>query len=320
MSDPITIRAGTPADTELLAAYNELLATESEDLTLDPVKIRAGVRAVLEDASKGLYFIAERNGEPVGALMTTFEWSDWRNGTFLWVQSVFVAPEARRTGVFKTLYEHVCAKAREPGYCGVRLYVHDHNERAVETYRKLGMKKLRLHAARDGRRAAISAPRPPRSVDQKCSADGPDEIARAVRPKRREKRDVPLRWDVAAKRFDQPNPLARCGDSPGYRGKHRNGRADCKQRENRTQELPCGLLDAGSYSRGCRERASEPCPHPPTRDHPPTEREERRILGGENRRVTDREVLETDSHGKLIMYHAVDDGRHDAHADDREPV
>ena len=78
-------------------------------------------------------------GEVAGQLMITYEWSDWRNGMFIWIQSVYVRAENRRKGVFKALYDHVIELASSPGYCGVRLYVHDGNTSARETYLRLGM-------------------------------------------------------------------------------------------------------------------------------------------------------------------------------------
>ena len=135
----ITVRDTTIDDLATLAQFNIDLALESENLHLDSSTVSSGVRALLEDPSKGRYFVAERDGAVVGQLATTFEWSDWRNGMFLWIQSVFIAPEHRKKGVFRTLYRHVEELSRAPGMCGVRLYVHEHNAGASETYKRLGM-------------------------------------------------------------------------------------------------------------------------------------------------------------------------------------
>jgi ribosomal protein S18 acetylase RimI-like enzyme len=76
----------------------------------------------------------------VGQLMLTYEWSDWRAKMFWWVQSVYVHPEFRGRGVFSRLYQHVESLARQdPGVCGIRLYVHHANHRAMAAYEKLGM-------------------------------------------------------------------------------------------------------------------------------------------------------------------------------------
>jgi GNAT superfamily N-acetyltransferase len=100
------------------------------------------VRAVLEDASKGFYFVAESGAAVAGQMMITFEWSDWRNGVFWWIQSVYVEPSWRRQGVFRSLYRHALDQARAAGnVCGMRLYVEAGNEAARRTYAALGMAK-----------------------------------------------------------------------------------------------------------------------------------------------------------------------------------
>jgi ribosomal protein S18 acetylase RimI-like enzyme len=135
----ITIRDASIDDLEFVTRANIDLALETESIHLDPDTVLAGVRSLLEDPTKGRYFIAERDGAVVGQLATTFEWSDWRNGMFLWIQSVFVDIGHRRNGVFRALYRHVEELSQRPGYCGVRLYVHLHNDGATATYERLGM-------------------------------------------------------------------------------------------------------------------------------------------------------------------------------------
>ena len=137
----LRIRDALPADQEFLAHGNEAMALETEHKTLAPQVIRRGVAAALTDAAHGRYFVAEdATGTPVGQLMVTYEWSDWRNGQFWWIQSVFVLPEWRRRGVFRALYDHVERLAREStGVCGLRLYVEATNVTAQRTYARCGM-------------------------------------------------------------------------------------------------------------------------------------------------------------------------------------
>jgi ribosomal protein S18 acetylase RimI-like enzyme len=139
----LTIRAARSADADVIAEFNRLLAKETEHKHLDPAILSAGVAAVLGDPNKGRYFVAETDGRIVGQLGITFEWSDWRNGNFWWIQSVFVAPDARRQGVFRTLYQHVLDAAyKDANVIGVRLYVEHDNTIAQATYRKLGMERM----------------------------------------------------------------------------------------------------------------------------------------------------------------------------------
>jgi GNAT superfamily N-acetyltransferase len=135
-----SLREGRPDDAETIAAYNSAMAEETEGKALDPDLIGPGVRHLLEDAAKGRYWVAECDGQVIGQLMVTYEWSDWRNGTIWWIQSVYVRPDWRRKGVFSALYRHVESLASNtPQVIGLRLYVEENNKRAQRTYKALGM-------------------------------------------------------------------------------------------------------------------------------------------------------------------------------------
>lgn len=136
----LEIRPANEDDWPTIADFNIRLAAESEDKSLDPPTVEAGVRALLNDPGKGRYFLACVEERIVGQLMHTFEWSDWRNGEIWWLQSVYVHPEFRRQGVFGRLNAHLEQLASEaPGVVGLRLYVELQNERAQQTYLSLGM-------------------------------------------------------------------------------------------------------------------------------------------------------------------------------------
>ncbi|TKD12839.1 GNAT family N-acetyltransferase [Polyangium fumosum] len=138
--EPVSIRLAHAGDVEALAQNHRAMALETEGKTLDPETTIRGTRAVIEDAAKGFYLVAEREGVTVGQLLVTFEWSDWRDGMFWWIQSVYVAEGARRTGVYRALHDHVLGKARtDKGVCGVRLYVDKENHHAQATYAAMGM-------------------------------------------------------------------------------------------------------------------------------------------------------------------------------------
>jgi GNAT superfamily N-acetyltransferase len=142
MKEDITIREAGPEDAEFLVRGNAAMALETEGLSLDLGRLREGVHALFEDPARGRYFIAERGGTRAGQLMITYEWSDWRNGVFWWIQSVWVAPEHRGKGVFRALHRHVRALAQQdPDVCGLRLYVEESNERARRTYAQCGMRQ-----------------------------------------------------------------------------------------------------------------------------------------------------------------------------------
>jgi len=136
----LTIRRATPADAPILIEFNRRLAEESEGRALDLDVLGKGVAAALADPNKGPYYVAEEGGEVVGEMQITFEWSDWRNGWLWWIQGVYVRADARRRGVFRALYEHVCEAARQdPAVVGLRLYVERENLAAQQTYLRMGM-------------------------------------------------------------------------------------------------------------------------------------------------------------------------------------
>ena len=133
----LTVRPATPADLETLVAGNADMAAETEQLQLDLLTLRLGVGAVLDGRVAGRYWVAEHDGRVVGQLLITYEWSDWRNRMVWWIQSVYVAPEQRRRGVLKALYERVRREAVEAGCGGLRLYVDNSNSRAQTAYSTL---------------------------------------------------------------------------------------------------------------------------------------------------------------------------------------
>jgi ribosomal protein S18 acetylase RimI-like enzyme len=137
----LSIRPATIADAEVIARFNAAIALETEHITLDAVRLRRGVEAVLNDEKKGFYIVAESEGRVVGQLMITYEWSDWRNGNFWWIQSVYVDKEFRGRSIYTQLYRHIEQEARKnKGICGIRLYVEHSNSRAQAIYKKLGMR------------------------------------------------------------------------------------------------------------------------------------------------------------------------------------
>lgn len=139
--DAIRIRDARASDLNALVAFNAAMALETENKTLDPLVLRAGVAKVLDEPARGFYLVAEIEGAVAACLMVTFEWSDWRNGDWWWLQSVYVAPEYRRHGVFRALYMEVELRATQRAdVVGVRLYVDRDNARAQRTYDDLGLR------------------------------------------------------------------------------------------------------------------------------------------------------------------------------------
>jgi len=136
----IVVRPAHPDDVEFILASNRSMAAETEDVGLNGDTLRKGIKYLLAHPAEGRYLVAERDGAPVGTLMITFEWSDWRNGRFWWIQSVYVIAQARRRGVYRAMHEAVRSLAAEdPQVCGIRLYVEKQNSVAQHTYQHIGM-------------------------------------------------------------------------------------------------------------------------------------------------------------------------------------
>lgn len=142
MKTAITLRDATVADLAFLTDSNMAMALETEHKTLDRGVLRRGIAGVFDKPERGFYLVAEQAGKAVGCLMVTYEWSDWRDGNWWWLQSVYVVSCARGLGVFRALHVEVERRARaEPGVLGCRLYVERDNRRAREVYASCGMQE-----------------------------------------------------------------------------------------------------------------------------------------------------------------------------------
>ena len=138
----IKVRQALAAEARRITDFNRAMAMETEGLALKETTVMAGVQALMAHPERGFYLVAEADGVVAGCVLITYEWSDWRNKMFWWIQSVFVKPEYRGRGVYSALYEKVEALAASAGnVCGFRLYVHKGNARAQEVYRSLGMEE-----------------------------------------------------------------------------------------------------------------------------------------------------------------------------------
>jgi GNAT superfamily N-acetyltransferase len=140
MIDELSIRNANPSDIAFIADSNAAMAWETEQKQLERSVLEGGVGAVFDMPTRGFYLIAERDGRAVGCLLVTYEWSDWRNGDWWWLQSVYVVPDARRGGVFRAMHAEVARRADQAAnVVGLRLYVESENRRAQATYLSLGM-------------------------------------------------------------------------------------------------------------------------------------------------------------------------------------
>lgn len=147
---PTVIREATIPDITFLVDCNAAMAQETEHKTLNRDALARGTHAVFIDPHRGFYMVAEQDGKLAGSLLVTYEWSDWRNGDWWWIQSVYVTAAARRHGVFRALYAETERRARAAGAVGLRLYVERENTRAQQTYAALGMEEEPYRMLRRG--------------------------------------------------------------------------------------------------------------------------------------------------------------------------
>jgi len=142
--DHLNVRLARAEDAATIASFSAAMALETEGRRLDLDRLYDGTIALLESPDRGFFMVAEldqtNHRQLLGQLMITYEWSDWRNGVFWWIQSVYVDPAWRRRSVFRRMHETVMATAKaSPNVCGVRLYVEESNGAAQVVYRKVGL-------------------------------------------------------------------------------------------------------------------------------------------------------------------------------------
>ena len=136
----ISIREADSNDAPVIAEFQQMMARETENLELKKEKVISGVTAVMADRTKGFYIVSEDAGRLVASMLLTPEWSDWRNGFVLWIQSLYVIPELRKKGVFRNMYDFVKGIVMgSEKYVGIKLYVDQHNIKAQKAYSKVGM-------------------------------------------------------------------------------------------------------------------------------------------------------------------------------------
>ena len=139
MQDKIKIRDAVREDVPILVRFNLQMAMETEDKQLDEQVLTCGMNSVFDDPNRGFYLVAEVGGKVAGSLLVTTEWSDWRDGDYWWIQSVYVDHEFRRNGIFRAMYAEAKQRAENmPQVCGCRLYVERDNTAAQATYAQLG--------------------------------------------------------------------------------------------------------------------------------------------------------------------------------------
>jgi len=137
----VLIRLAQKTDIPSIVSFNQEMAQETENKHLDEALLRKGVTNLFDHPQYGFYCVAECNGQIVGQLMITYEWSDWRNGLFWWIQSVYILPDYRGKGIYRQLHTFILEESSTHSVCGIRLYVDKDNTSAKNVYESCGMAK-----------------------------------------------------------------------------------------------------------------------------------------------------------------------------------
>ncbi len=136
----IHFRPAKEEDAQTIVRFQQQMAHETEGISLDQATVSAGVQAVFEDPQKGIYYVTEVEQRVIASLLITYEWSEWRNGTVWWIQSVYVEKEFRGSGIFSQLYAYIQSLAEnDTEVRGIRLYVDNTNTAAQQVYSRIGM-------------------------------------------------------------------------------------------------------------------------------------------------------------------------------------
>ena len=149
----LNLRPAVPADVPTILALIRALATYEKE----PDKVVATEASLLRDGfgDRPLFQVtmAEAEGHPVGFAFWFVTYSTWRGQPTLFLEDLFVIPEARGKGIGKALMQFLARTALEKG-CGRLMWnVLDWNQPSIDFYESLGAQVLRewLTVRLDGR-------------------------------------------------------------------------------------------------------------------------------------------------------------------------
>ncbi|MXU65482.1 GNAT family N-acetyltransferase [Oceanomicrobium pacificus] len=136
----LAIRPLTPADEadwrRLWTAYLDFY----EATVPEPVYATTFRRLCSDDPQEFHGRLAVRDGVPVGLVHYLFHRHCWRVENTVYLQDLYVAPEARGTGAGRALIEHVYAAADEAGCPSIYWLTQEGNATARQLYDRIGKK------------------------------------------------------------------------------------------------------------------------------------------------------------------------------------
>lgn len=136
------IRAATPADVPLILQLIRELA-EYEKLAQEVRATEAQLHATLFVPNPAAeVVIAEHGGAPVGFAVFFASYSTWEAARGLYLEDLFVRPDARGKGIGRELLEHLARIALARGWARLEWRVLDWNEPSIAFYQRLGAEPL----------------------------------------------------------------------------------------------------------------------------------------------------------------------------------
>jgi len=139
----LRLRPATRDDVPLILSLIRELATYERDAQAVVATEEALLRDGFGERPLFRVTLAEWDGTPVGFAFWFFAYSTWRAQPTLYLEDLFVRPEARGRGIGKELMRFLARTALDEG-CGRFVWqVLDWNSPSIEFYESLGAKVVR---------------------------------------------------------------------------------------------------------------------------------------------------------------------------------
>lgn len=139
------LRPATAADVPILLRFIRELATYEKllaEVEADEARLRAALFPAAPTAPAAHAVLAELDGAPVGFAVYFFNFSTFLARPGLYLEDLYVRPEARGHGVGKALLLHLAKLANARGCGRMEWAVLDWNEPAIAFYEALGARRM----------------------------------------------------------------------------------------------------------------------------------------------------------------------------------
>jgi GNAT superfamily N-acetyltransferase len=143
MPDRVVIRPATPADGETFLSLVDALADYEKLDRPTPDARRRLLADAFGERQRIQVYIAELDGKPVGYAITCETYSSFLALPTLYLEDLFVLPEARSHGAGKAAIRYLAGEAVRRGCGRMEWVVLDWNRLAIDFYDRLGARHLK---------------------------------------------------------------------------------------------------------------------------------------------------------------------------------